>query len=236
MAVVQASGDRRWRIILKHLCLLVRSRRKADSIPQLRQHFRCKTKASAEIYPTPPIRPYTQRVAASGEQLDPCSNQFRSDAVERDASPKLFGAKAGGSPSDQRPGAHRGMLANATSRTPPAHRAKGVKDLHVPGRRSSTATERVQCAAVLSNQRRFLETTSAPCPRSVLSLSPTAQTGGTCACPGAKKKPPGVSPAVGGIIGRKRPIGRERDRETPQRGKSISHCSNLQGEPGVTFL
>ncbi len=110
MAVVQASGDRRWRIILKHLCLLVRSRRKADSIPQLHQHFRCKTNARTKIYPTPPIRPYTQRVASSGEQLDPCSNQFRSDAVERDASPKLFGAKAGGSPSDQKAGSAPGNV------------------------------------------------------------------------------------------------------------------------------
>lgn len=134
----------------------------------------------------------------------------------------------------KRPGAHRGTLANTTSRTPPAHRAKGVKDLHVPGRRPPIATERVRRAAVLSNQRRSLETTSAPCPRSVLSLSPTAQTGG--ACPRENKKPPGVSPAVGGIIGRKRPIGRERDRETPQHEESISHCSNLQGEHGVTFL
>src|SRR5690606_20219263 len=43
----------------------------------------------------------------------------------------------------KRPGAHRGTLANTTSRTPPAHRAKGVKDLHVPGRRPPIATERV---------------------------------------------------------------------------------------------
>src|SRR5690606_17117588 len=35
---------------------------------------------------------------------------FRSDAVERDASPKLFGAKAGGSPSDQKAGSAPGHV------------------------------------------------------------------------------------------------------------------------------
>lgn len=51
-----------------------------------------------------------------------------------------------------------------------------------------------------------------------------------------KKKPPDLRPAVGGQIGRKRPIGRERDRETPQHEKLISQRSILQGEHGVTFL
>jgi hypothetical protein len=57
------------------------------------------------------------------------------------------------------------------------------------------------------------------------------------AAPRPKKKPPDPrGPAVEGKIGRKRPIGRVRDRETPQRSKVISHRSILQGERSVTLL
>jgi hypothetical protein len=57
--------------------------------------------------------------------------------------------------------------------------------------------------------------------------------------PGAKrkKKPPGFEARRWkGKIGRKRPKGRERDRETPQRNELISQRSILQGEWSVTFL
>ena len=51
-----------------------------------------------------------------------------------------------------------------------------------------------------------------------------------------KEKSRGPRPAAWKSIGRKRPIGRVRRRETPQRRKPKLQCSNLQGGAGVTIL
>jgi len=178
---------------------------------------------------------YTQRVASIGEQLDPCSHQRRSDAVERDA-PVRNGAEAR---PIKRPGAHRTRC--RTQR--PARRRRSSQGSEKPPRAEPASTN---CTGARGDTRRrkpHLALPSARPTRSGLSTFWTASVSPAVAnaiadtgVSARKKKPPGVSPAVGGIIGRKRPIGRERDRETPQHRKPISHCSNLQVEPRVTFL
>ncbi len=140
-------------------------------IPQPSAENPLRVKRRAETNPTGFEWVYTARIASSGEQLDPCSHQFRGDAVERDALVRN-GAEA---PRNPRAGAHRGTLPNTTSRTPPGSPPKGVKNLPVRRRRPNNCTgARGDTRRRSSNRRRLLGLPPARPTRSGLSISWTA--------------------------------------------------------------